>query len=272
MEDLLESMCPCYNNMDAIFGEKGNVTPFGILDSGIGPKDASEDGSNGDTTDGHCHSVIDMMDHGSSIEGNQRIFVEDPEEVDSVVEGQIDQELNEDDESVPRPLTPNTYDEPPPPSSGAFPNAPANQPSSTGAVAKKPSHQLSNTHPARHQPKKKAITLDSSSDDETGTTSTPQVTQGPSGRAPARSTLARRPLDPLPSIDPSHVHGRENKHALASAIQQGNEAKLLLLNKANEWRQEMETSRLQAELEARNSSLTWDKEKYYLNRQDQHDN
>lgn len=280
MEELLESMCPCYNEMDALFGEKGNFTPFGILDSGIGRNECSEDGSDGDTTDGHCHGLTERMELGKRLQENQRAFVEDPEEIQAftkIFERQFD---HEDEESASRPPTPNTFDAPPPLSPQAPETVAATQQSSTSAI-----RQLSNTHPARKPSKKRSSTayscrvnnlteaeraLDSSSDDETGTTTTAQGPQGPSGRAPALpSTLARRPVDPLPSIDPAHVHSKEHKHALAAAIQQGNKAKLHLLNKANEWRQQMETSRLEAEAEARTSLLTWDKEKYFLDSQEQ---
>lgn len=290
MEDLLESMCPCYSDMDALFGEKGNVTPFGILDSGVGPIEAFEDGSDGETSDGHNHSLDQYLDLAQRIHDTQEAFIQDPQEIKEfteIFETRFDEEdaTHEDDIIKSRPPTPKTFDAPN--SVGTLTSViPSNSmnPSSTGARLKKPAHQMSNTSPALQPANKKpsnvyarrvdALTeqeraLNSSSDDNATTTTVAQANQEASGRKAVRSTLSRRPVDPLLSIDPAHVHGKEHKHALGIAIQQGNKAKLDLLNKANNWRQEMETSCLAAESKACQPTLTWDKEKYFLERQDQ---
>lgn len=107
------------------------------------------------------------------------------------------------------------------------------------------------------------LALDPSSDED------PIIATPATQRAGApRPALSRRSLNPLPSIDPSTVHSKEHKHALANALQQGNDAKIQLLTEATKWRQQFEAERMRVDLEARNSALTWDKERYFLDRQE----
>ncbi|KAH9808017.1 hypothetical protein DFH28DRAFT_1137115 [Melampsora americana] len=106
-------------------------------------------------------------------------------------------------------------------------------------------------------PTAEALALDdTTSDEEDLTQATTSATDRK--RSAPRSTLSRRGLEPLPSIDPSHVHSKDHKNALASAIQQGNEARFEMINKTNA----LESSRIQAEQDARASDLSWAKERY----------
>ncbi|EGF97484.1 uncharacterized protein MELLADRAFT_69966 [Melampsora larici-populina 98AG31] len=107
------------------------------------------------------------------------------------------------------------------------------------------------------------LALDLSSD-----TDGPPATQP---RAGSRANLSRRSLNPLPSIDPSTVHHKEQKHALANALQQGNDAKIELLTNATKWRQEFDTQRMRVDSESRNSALTWERERYFLDCQEARD-
>ncbi|EGG11166.1 uncharacterized protein MELLADRAFT_102800 [Melampsora larici-populina 98AG31] len=90
--------------------------------------------------------------------------------------------------------------------------------------------------------------LDNSDDDSLTTTATP-ATQGGSKRGVARSTLSHRGLEPLPSIDPSHVHSKEHKHALAWVIQQGNKTRLKMVIKASAVHQQLESTQIKADQE-----------------------
>ncbi|EGG08630.1 uncharacterized protein MELLADRAFT_104944 [Melampsora larici-populina 98AG31] len=79
-------------------------------------------------------------------------------------------------------------------------------------------------------------TLDSSSEEDGNTA--PTASTSKPGRSASRATLARCAVDPLPSIDPSTVRGKEHKHPVATAMQMGNAAKIDMLCSANEWRQQ----------------------------------
>ncbi|EGF97665.1 uncharacterized protein MELLADRAFT_114158 [Melampsora larici-populina 98AG31] len=96
--------------------------------------------------------------------------------------------------------------------------------------------------------------LDSSSDEDDKPTQSTSTQRAAGSRAP----ISRRALDPLPSIDPSVVRGKELKHPVATAMQIGNEAKLQMLRSAQ-----------QADLEARDRDLNWQKERYFLEREDE---
>ncbi|EGG11862.1 uncharacterized protein MELLADRAFT_101609 [Melampsora larici-populina 98AG31] len=111
--------------------------------------------------------------------------------------------------------------------------------------------------------------MDSSSGDENTPGNAAPMTTATQRRGSARPTLARRALDPLPSIDPSTVRGKDYKHPVATAMQVGNAAKIDMLRSANEWRQEFEAAKQLAEAEARQSDLSWAKEKFYLEREEE---
>ncbi|EGG03389.1 uncharacterized protein MELLADRAFT_109188 [Melampsora larici-populina 98AG31] len=88
-----------------------------------------------------------------------------------------------------------------------------------------------------------------------------------------KGNRVRPPIRPQTDLDASSGddHETEHKHALANVMQQGNEAKINMLTEANKWRQKFEADRMKVEADARMSALSWDKERYFLDRQELRD-
>ncbi|KAH9809094.1 hypothetical protein DFH28DRAFT_1134419 [Melampsora americana] len=273
MDDLLDSMCPCYKEMDAIFRDQGNITPFGILDTGADPSNDSEDegketlnitqdDSDGNITDGHHHGTEPPME----------INLCTSPQLALPGSNSVTNPLNNHD----RAFIENCFSSPAPTPEYTTKDAPINKSAQrlpSPAQSTKVDSQIKNKSTQKQVIKKEKVTSgptaealaldDTTSDKEDLTQATTSATD--CKRSAPCSTLSRRGLEPLPSIDPSHVHSNDHKNALASAIQQGNEACFEMINKANA----LESSRIQAEQDARASNLSWAKERYFLDRQEQ---
>ncbi|KAH9823591.1 hypothetical protein DFH28DRAFT_1119019 [Melampsora americana] len=234
MDNLLDSMCCCYKEMDAIFRDRGNITLFGILDTGADPSndsknegketlDITQDDSDGNITEGHHHRT------------------QPPMEIDLCTLPQL---ALPGSNSVTNPLNNHDLD--------------------SQSKNKSTQKQVIKKEKVTSGPTAKARALDdTTSDKEDLTQATTSATDWK--RLAPRSTLLRRGLEELPLIDPSHGHSKDHKNALASAIQQGNEARFEMINKANA----LESGQIQAEQDARASDLSWAKERYFLDRQEQ---
>ncbi|KAH9812776.1 hypothetical protein DFH28DRAFT_1176160 [Melampsora americana] len=297
MTALYEYMCPCFKEMDVIFRDKGNVNPFGILDTGVSAANSSNeevsDDSEDDTTDGHDHSFEEAhlplnaaqdptsLPHAKEGQEIPRFTSPDPEELEAyheMLDSSNDQpnkstapnidsskdSLNKsnalkDPDVIGHPLSPEINDVDIDPESPGSIRIDLDHRVQTGKRSTKPASTIKN---ARANKKKRIdskgstaqeLILDSSSEED----NIPKPSTSTSGPSSARTTIARRALDPLPSIDPSVVRGRDLKHPVATAMTLGNEAKLEMMRAAQ-----------QADLQAREAVLEWQKTQYFLERED----
>ncbi|KAH9809074.1 hypothetical protein DFH28DRAFT_1134612 [Melampsora americana] len=285
------------NEMDVIFRDKGNVNPSGILDTGVSPanssnKDVSDNSEDG-TRDGHDHSFEEahiplnaaqdptLLPHANEGQEIPRFTSPDPEELKAYHE-MIDSSndppnkstalminsskdsLNKSNalkvpDAIGHPLSPKINDLDINPESPGSIRQDLDHRVETRKRSTKPASTIKN---ARANKKKRfdkkgstaqELILDSSSEEDNN----PKPSTSTSGPSSARTTIARRALDPLPSIDPSVVRGRDLKHPVATAMALGNEAKL-----------EMMCAAQQADLQAREAVLEWQKTQYFLERED----
>ncbi|EGG04568.1 uncharacterized protein MELLADRAFT_56596 [Melampsora larici-populina 98AG31] len=290
MEALLESMCPCYPEMDALFRDKGNVNPFGILDSGLGSQDGDDSAmdSDGDLTDGldpgpDVQSALDRADRKKYVPlsptpeaPSLERTLGTPEALNNHYRSFLD--LENDINSLPP--TPKGQNDP----KDNIPSPvlqPIHSSADIGHVVTSTSHAKPSGKRAKRAGKydltAEERALDSSSEDEPDAlpVTKTQATARSANRT-VRAPLSRRGLDPLPSIDPSNVHVKDHKNALASAIQQANDAKMEVFAKAQQSREQIDQARIkvdkahiQADLEDRKSTLSWTKERYFLDREEQ---
>lgn len=240
MKELYEYMCPCFKEMDIIFWDKGNVNPFGIFDSGLSPENSDDDddkSSNNDSTDGYDHSLEGAQGSWSFNKSNGLVTEVPMADIAAVPSNSHASTEN------------NANDK----------NAPEEQVQEAAVVIASRSKVGMSKGSKRKRPKKENLltaeerALDSSEDDIKA-----NQEESSQNQSRSRATLSRRPLDPLPSFNPSIVRSREAKHPVATAMQLGNQAKLEMMRSAQE-----------ADLEAQNASLSWQKERFFIERENE---
>ncbi|KAH9818937.1 hypothetical protein DFH28DRAFT_1123314 [Melampsora americana] len=246
MEELLESMCPCYADMDSLFCDKGNVTPFG------------RDHSDRETSNGHDHSNSELQ------------HFESPDSKENEAYTEIIDSFNQ----LPIPDSPLRIRSN---CSHDFLNNHLQSPSAAPQESSDPQGQTLGkrklaTNPAKGAPKtstsqrkppvlitrkpriskasrmRDALTAEEQASDSSFDKVnviphlTTQATQEVGNLPAPRSTLSSHPIAPLPSIDPAIVHSTEHKHALADAIQKGNNTCIHMLAKATKVQEELESN------------------------------